>query len=28
LYDAAIEGQEAVAEKTAGEILKLCVRSG
>jgi len=28
LYDAAIEGQEVLAEKTAGEILKLCVRSG
>ncbi|HJT18450.1 MAG TPA: FAD-linked oxidase C-terminal domain-containing protein [Thermoanaerobaculia bacterium] len=28
LYDAAISGQEALAEKTAGEILKLCVRIG
>ncbi len=28
LYDAAVPGQEALAEKTAGEILKLCVRSG
>jgi glycolate oxidase len=28
LYDAAIAGQEALAEKTAGEILKLCVRIG
>ena len=28
LYDAAIPGQEALAETTAGEILKLCVRAG
>jgi len=28
LYDAAVPGQEALAEHTAGEILKLCVRSG
>src|SRR5678815_5679483 len=28
LYDAAIPGQEALAEHTAGEILKLCVKSG
>src|SRR6185369_6245991 len=28
LYDAAIPGQEALAEATAGEILKLCVGSG
>src|SRR5215468_5750242 len=28
LYDAAIAGQEALAEQTAGEILKLCVSSG
>jgi glycolate oxidase len=28
LYDAAIPGQEALAEQTAGEILKLCVASG
>jgi glycolate oxidase len=28
LYDAAIPGQEALAEKTAGEILKLCVAAG
>ena len=28
LYDAAVEGQEALAEHTAGEILKLCVRAG
>ena len=28
LYDAAIPGQEALAEHTAGEILKLCVVSG
>jgi glycolate oxidase len=28
LYDAAIPGQEALAEHTAGEILKLCVQSG
>jgi glycolate dehydrogenase FAD-linked subunit len=28
LYDAAVPGQEALAEKTAGQILKLCVRIG
>jgi glycolate oxidase len=28
LYDAAIPGQEALAEQTAGDILKLCVQSG
>jgi glycolate oxidase len=28
LYDARIEGQEHLAEKTAGEILKVCVRVG
>jgi glycolate oxidase len=28
LYDAAIPGQEELAERTAGEILKLCVRAG
>jgi glycolate oxidase len=28
LYDAAIPGQEALAEHTAGEILKLCVKAG
>jgi glycolate oxidase len=28
LYDAAIPGQEALAEDTTGEILKLCVASG
>jgi glycolate oxidase len=28
LYDAAVPGQEALAEHTAGEILKLCVASG
>ncbi len=28
LYDASIPGQEALAESTAGEILKLCVKAG
>jgi glycolate oxidase len=28
LYDAAIPGQEELAERTAGEILRLCVRAG
>jgi glycolate oxidase len=28
LYDAAVPGQEELAEKSAGEILKLCVRAG
>jgi glycolate oxidase len=28
LYDATVPGQEALAEATAGEILKLCVRAG
>ena len=28
LYDAKIPGQEVLAEKTAGEILKLCVKAG
>jgi glycolate oxidase len=28
LYDAAVPGQEALAEETAGRILKLCVRAG
>ncbi|HEX9162160.1 MAG TPA: FAD-linked oxidase C-terminal domain-containing protein [Thermoanaerobaculia bacterium] len=28
LYDAAVPGQEALAENIAGEILKICVRSG
>ena len=28
LYDAAIPGQEALAEKTAGDILGLCVKAG
>jgi len=28
LYDAAVPGQEALAERTAGEILRLCVASG
>jgi glycolate dehydrogenase FAD-linked subunit len=28
LYDAAVPGQEALAEETAGKILTLCVRSG
>ena len=28
LYDATVPGQEALAEKTAGEILKLCVKTG
>jgi glycolate oxidase len=28
LYDASVPGQEALAEQTAGEILKLCVASG
>src|SRR6266568_1329494 len=28
LYDAAVPGQEALAEKTAGQILKLCVHAG
>jgi glycolate oxidase len=28
LYDAAIPGQEELAERTAGEILKICVRAG
>ena len=28
LYDAKIPGQEALAESTAGEILKLCVQAG
>jgi glycolate oxidase len=28
LYDAAVPGQEQLAERTAGEILKLCVRMG
>ena len=28
LYDATVPGQEALAEKTAGDILKLCVRAG
>jgi len=28
LYDAAVPGEEALAEKTAGQILKLCVKTG
>ena len=28
LYDVEVPGQEALAEKTAGEILKICVRTG
>ncbi|WP_394846186.1 FAD-binding protein [Pendulispora brunnea] len=28
LYDAAVPGQEKLAEETAGEILKICVRTG